>query len=349
VARIYAGNPEKVDAEILAAIKELPDDFVAFAEFDIERNVDWFIIHLRPDDPASLIVTELKRTTKRLRGDVNGPWEESPDDQQWTPMLSSGREINPYQQVTAAANAMKEWLWVHQRFFLDGVEERPEEAFKVWPDLLILGPTGLSPILPLRPPSRFGYWFHDIDRWLAHLRTWRSLPGGVVLGQTGIRRLVDQLRLVPIWPDPSSVVQEEPAPSPPTLPPPVQTPAGAPELPAILARLDALEQRLARLEAGARPEPAAGAAAKRLSEAERVALVGAVTTAKLTGRSRAVPTIISYMDRLLGYHLKEVGYNGRGTATALMEQARAEGIVTFGPLSGPNVTIYLPDEDVPAA
>jgi hypothetical protein len=62
-----------------------------------------------------------------------------------------------------------------------------------------------------------------------------------------------------------------------------------------------------------------------------------------------VPTIISYMDRLLGYRLKEVAYNGRGTATALMEQARAEGLVIFGPPSGPNATIYLPDEDVPAA
>lgn len=239
MAHIYVGNPEKVDAEILAAVKQLPDDFVAFAEFDIERNIDWLLIRLRPNDPASLILTELKRTTKRIRGDVNGPWEESADDVQWTPMPSSGREINPYQQVTAAANAVKEWLWVHQRFFLDEPEERPEEAFKVWPDLLLLGPEGVLPILPLRPPSRFGYWFHSIDRWLAHVRTWRSLPNGVVLSPGNVRRIADQLRLVQIWPDPSEA-------------PIISLPAergGADDLASVVARVGELERRLARLEA----------------------------------------------------------------------------------------------------
>jgi hypothetical protein len=248
VAQIYAGNPEKVDPEILATAKQLPDDFVAFAEFDIERNIDWFIIHLRPNDPASLILTELKRTTKRLRGDVNGPWEESADDLLWSPMLSSGREINPYQQATAAANAMKEWLWVHQRFFLDTPDERPEESFKVWPDLLILGPGGVSPILPLRPPSRFGYWFHSIDRWLNHLRTWRSLPSGVVLDEGNVRRLAEQLRLQQIWPDPSVLAVQAA-----TAAPSAEAGTAVAGLESILARLEELERRVARLEAAGQP------------------------------------------------------------------------------------------------
>jgi hypothetical protein len=240
---------------------------------------------------------------------------------------------------------MKEWLWVHQRFFLDEQAERPEESFKVWPDLLILGPEGAPPILPLRPPSRFGYWFHSVDRWLDHVRTWRSLPSGVVLNAASVRRIADQLHLVKIWPNGAGEPEPEPVPV---------------ERDPILARLQALEERVARLESAletlgggaeadqAGPEPSV-AVQQPLSDAEKAALLSAVTTARLTGKSRAVPTIISYMDRLLGYRLKEVAYNGRGTATALMEQARAEGLVIFGPPSGPNATIYLPDEDVPAA
>jgi hypothetical protein len=290
------------------------------------------------------MVTELKRTTKRLRGDVNGPWEESTDDSQWTPMLSSGREINPYQQVTAAANAMKEWLWVHQRFFLDDEEVRPEDAFKVWPDLLIIGPEGIAPILPLRPPSRFGLWFHQVERWLTHVRGWRSLPGGVTLAEANARRLAEQLHLVQVWPDKSAALTGE------------RAGGGTPDEQSVLARLADLEARVARLESGLPERRVSHAAQSRsqpspnvepLSEEEKAALVGAVTTAKLAGKSRALPNIISYMDRLLGHQLKAVAYNGRGTATALVEQARVEGVVQFGPKSGPNVTIYLPGEEIP--
>jgi hypothetical protein len=163
-------------------------------------------------------------------------------------MLSSGREINPYQQATAAANAMKEWLWVHQRFFLDGPDERPEESFKVWPDLLILGPGGVSPILPLRPPSRFGYWFHSIDRWLNHLRTWRSLPSGVVLDEGNVRRLAEQLRLQQIWPDPSVLAAQAAAGAAVG-----EAAVGTVGLESLLARLDELERRVARLEAATQP------------------------------------------------------------------------------------------------
>jgi hypothetical protein len=203
MVQIYVGNRSKVDSEILDAVKRLPDDFIVFAEFDIERNIDWFILHLRSDAPASLVVTEQKRISKRLRGDINGQWEESQDGHQWTPMLAGGRDINPYQQATASANALKEWLWSHQRFFLDDEQEQSADAFRVWPDLLILGPDGVVPVLPMRPSNRFGMWFFAVEPWITHLQSWRPLPGGVVLTQRGIERIAERLRLTRIWPDTS--------------------------------------------------------------------------------------------------------------------------------------------------
>jgi hypothetical protein len=203
MVQIYVGNRTKADSEILDAAKRLPDDFVVFAEFDIERNIDWFIVHLRPDAPASLIVTEQKRTSKRLRGDINGQWDESLNGDHWTPMQAGGRDINPYQQATAAANALKAWLWSHQRFFLDGEPEQPADAFRVWPDLLILGPEGVVPVLPMRPANRFGMWFFAVEPWMAHIRSWRPLPGGIPLTERSVQRIAEQLRLTRIWPDSS--------------------------------------------------------------------------------------------------------------------------------------------------
>jgi hypothetical protein len=203
MVQIYVGNRSKVDSEILDSVKRLSDDFIVFAEFDIERNIDWFVLHLRPDAPASLVVTEQKRISKRVRGDINGQWEESQDGHQWTPMLAGGRDINPYQQATAAANALKEWLWSHQRFFLDDDQEQSADAFRIWPDLLILGPDGVVPVLPMRPSNRFGMWFFAVEPWITHLQSWRALSDGIVLTQRSVERIAERLRLTRIWPDTS--------------------------------------------------------------------------------------------------------------------------------------------------
>jgi hypothetical protein len=201
MVQIYVGNRSKVDPEILDAVKRLPDDFIVFAEFDIQRNVDWFILHLRPNAPASLVVTEQNRFSKRSRGDINGQWEESQGGHQWTPMLAGRRAINPYQQATATANALKEWLWSNQRFFLDDEQEQAADAFRIWPDLLILGPD--VPVLPMRPYNHFGTWFFAVEPWIKHLQSWRALPGGIVLTQCSVERIAERLRLTRIWPDTS--------------------------------------------------------------------------------------------------------------------------------------------------
>jgi hypothetical protein len=50
------------------------------------------------------------------------------------------------------------------------------------------------------------------------------------------------------------------------------------------------------------------------------------------------------MNDHLGYSLRETGYNGFGTAAAMFERARADGLIKYGAPSGPNPTVFLPDE-----
>src|SRR5262249_6997413 len=75
-----------------------------------------------------------------------------------------------------------------------------------WPDLLILGPEGVVPVLPMRPANRFGMWFFEVEPWMAHIRSWRPLPGGISLTERNVQRIAEQLRLTRIWPDTSSHV-----------------------------------------------------------------------------------------------------------------------------------------------
>lgn len=81
MARIFAGELSMIDQEVFDTLKLLPDTFCVFAEFDIGRNIDWFII--RPDTPSTLILTELKRSSKPIRGAVNGLWEKLSGSGDW--------------------------------------------------------------------------------------------------------------------------------------------------------------------------------------------------------------------------------------------------------------------------
>ena len=91
-------------------------------------------------------------------------------------------------------------------------------------------------------------------------------------------------------------------------------------------------------------EPAVPAVRRPWTDEEKAAVRDAVTAARLNGKSRALPTILEYMNRALGYNLPETRYNGFGTAKAMFEQAVEDGIVKFGEYRGPNPTVYLPEE-----
>jgi hypothetical protein len=90
-------------------------------------------------------------------------------------------------------------------------------------------------------------------------------------------------------------------------------------------------------------------AVRDLTEEERDAIVAAVKSARFKGRSPTFPSILIELSLQLGEDLKASSYRGFGTAKGLFQQAVREGLIQFGPMSGPAPTIWLTDEAVPLA
>jgi hypothetical protein len=344
MARIYAGELSRLDQEIIEAVKGLPDDFWVLFEVTIERNIDVFIIRPVPQGASTLIVTEMKRFGRPVMGGADGPWMVEVEAGRWEDIPADGRDINPYWQAVNAANAMREWLWNNQRLYLATAEVRKSEDFKVWPDVLLLSPPGTVHRLPISPPSRYGRWLFSVQEWVEHVRSWTPKVG-VPLTHDEVAALVRALRLQPLWNEyrPESATGAD-----------LTTALDyLRRLEALLLRIDGRlarqDERLSRLERLVAPATEEVAAERELTPEERAAIREAVATVRGQGKSRALPTILLEMSRILGYSLKERQYNGFGTASAMFAKARADGLIQFGPLSGPNPTIYLADEPVPAA
>jgi hypothetical protein len=236
MAKIYAGELSMIDQEVLEALKRLPDSFWVFAEINIGRNVDWFII--RPDNPSTLILTELKRVNRPLRGAVNGLWEKQTATGEWEEVAANGSDTNAYWQAVNSANALADWLWNNQQLYRETADIRPSAEFRVWPDLLLLSPPGTLHRLPLAPPSRYGRWWFNLEDWLRHVRGWTPRTG-VNLTAAEVGNLVEALRLTEIWSggdmpgEPPQPVEHQPASEPATF----------------VSWLQTLEQRIFRLEA----------------------------------------------------------------------------------------------------
>ena len=225
--QIFAGaDRQRIDPEVLEAFKTLPDNFWVFAEFTISRNIDWFVIHPNADGTLALIVIELKRTSLPLTGDINSVWK------QWTPegwrdLVLGGPNRNYYWQTVEAANKLKEWLWNNQRRFRLGQDLLTQDAFKIWPDLLILSPQGTNHQLPLQPPNNFGKFIFTLNDCLRHITTWKSRQLSLVpLVDDELLRLAEALGLERIWP-----------------------PAELQDHDGLFSRLQYLEERIRRLEA----------------------------------------------------------------------------------------------------
>ncbi len=196
MARIFAGELGMIDQEVLDTLKRLPDSFWVFAEFNIGRNIDWFII--RPEAPSTLILTELKRISRPIRGAVNGLWEALSGTGEWGDLPTNGTDTNPYWQAVNAANALADWLWNNQQLYRETADIRPAAEFRVWPDLLLLSPPGTVHRLPLAPPSRYGRWWFNTDDWMRHIRAWTPKTG-VTLSSQEVVNLIESLRLTEIW------------------------------------------------------------------------------------------------------------------------------------------------------
>jgi hypothetical protein len=120
------------------------------------------------------------------------------DDGLWQEIRPTNeRDINPYWQAVNTANAIKHWLWNNQPLYADPAVFANEQEFAVWPDLLLLGPPGVIHQLPLRPPTRFGAWWSNVDDWRRHLEVWRPKKGKPFTARE-LERLIDVLRLRPV-------------------------------------------------------------------------------------------------------------------------------------------------------
>jgi hypothetical protein len=239
MAHIYAGADRRmIDQEVLDAFKHLPDDFWILAEFTIDRNIDWFVVRLTPQGTGMLTAIELKRTATPFRGDLNSSWEQLSALGEWKPIALTGAYRNYYWQAVQAAGAMRDWLYNNQQRYTEGTDLHPPEAFKTWPDLLILSPPGTIHELPLYPANKFGTLLYAIEDCTRHLLSWRSRVPLVPLNEAEMAKLAGVLGLERIWPEATSAVAP-----PGDAPPP-------------LARLRELEERVRRLEERAGLAPA---------------------------------------------------------------------------------------------
>ncbi len=344
MARLYVGDVSRIHEGVLKAVKTLEDDYWVLAEFSISRNIDWFIIGVQENAPATLIVLEVKTEACELRGGTNEPWSRRHSEDRWEPIVPSNKQdINYYWQVVNAANALQDWLRNNEPVFNEGERGTWAEA-KVWPDLLLLSPPGIVHQLPRRPDSRYGAWYYDVASWVQHVRGWRPKTGPV-LKHEHVERLVKYLGLTPID----------------SLNPELQIRDLQSEvLQALERRIQPVEERLGRIEATLQalvvtlhhalatsqgPLPVEHTNGDRpLTELEKLALIRAVMAVRQKRASRTPSSVLSVMGQILGYDLKKTGYNGFSSASAFLERAAKEGVIKFGPPSGPNPTIWLPEE-----
>jgi hypothetical protein len=345
MARIYAGDLNSVDPDVLDRLKALPIDYRVFASFQVGREVDFMIARANPSGHSALIVTELKRYSRRVRGaGQDSEWEMETEDGSWV-AIESSKDRNPYWQAVNTVNAVNDWLENNQMRFLTGrTEVLGRDEFRCWPDLLILSPPGVVHGLPLRPTSRFGAWFFDLERWLRSVQSW-SPTKGVGLSIEEIDRIGEALGLSVVWEDEGTPEVESHAEA-------VQDSAPdalATWLKALVQRVSDLEARVHALESKSSAPPPPPVPDRKLepalTEEEKHALVQAIEEVAQEGKVRAAPTVLGRMDAYLGYSLKARQYNGFGMATRLLEQAASEGVIKFGRKRGPNNTIYLPDEE----
>ncbi len=357
MAHIFCGDERRLDPDVLAAVKTLPDSYWVLAEFDLSRNVDWFIVRASQNrEPSLLILTELKRVGQPLEGDINGSWSIwSPELQRWSPYDTNEQSMNPYWQAVDTGNALKEWLWNNQSRYLDrpAPNGEREEAFKIWPDLLILSPPATHHRLPFRPSNGYGRWFYDVEQWIYHIDSWRPKESNIDLSPAEVQRLAELLNLTKIW---SGGIE-------PAVPEEPDT-----EMPAtdeLLQRIAALERRVAALErdfdgeaytavdqllsSSTPTSPRLAKTGERWGVDLERTMADAIRSTASQGKLRIFPTIIEEMNLRLGFRLSDRDYLGYGSAPMLFNQAAAEGFIRYGPNQGPSPTVYLRDEPEPAA
>jgi hypothetical protein len=387
MARIYYGNRARFEenADAVDAIAELSDDYWALFEFDVPGgNIDCLVIRPATDatpasTPSVLILTEIKHVAGRLVGLENGRWTIERHGVTTTYLPSNAADDNPWQQAIRVLNAFRAWMTNNQRVFFEPGVTHDYTDIKVWPTLLVIRTDADEPHgLPYGPTNRFGSFCFSIDDWIRNISSWTPRVG-IQLTVDDVRRLVTALQLTE-WTRPAGqagdaapdatlagtasvlpgfatepIAADVPAQSAAGEPAPIEPLMGGLEwLDGLIAWASEIERRVQALEARARPSRTtmamgghANGAGRPLTDAESEAMVETTREIARLGLSRAFPNVIRGMSDRLGYNLKDAGYGGFGTATNMFDRAVRDGIIKYGPLSGPSPTIYLAGESVP--
>lgn len=205
MARIYAGELTRIDVDVLERLQqELPDDFYVFAEVNVGRNVDVFVIRPMGSRPAVMVAAELKRVFRPLKGSTDGVWKEKGADGVWRTISPSNRQdINHHWQSVNATNALRRWLWLNQSRFRSSKSSVPGSQMRAWPHLVLYGLPREAHELPDGPITRFGEWFFNVGAWIDSLSRQKAYEGMPVSDQE-IERLIEALGLLSL-PDQTSL------------------------------------------------------------------------------------------------------------------------------------------------
>ncbi len=183
--RYYAGNPdpELIDPDIVDALSILDENYFVFFEVNWgERSSDIAIIRAGepPTQHSTLIVAEVKHFDKAVRGTVNGQWSVEIAPNKWAPLpgFHYGEDTSPYWQTVNTANTVNMWLFNNQRLYRDKSNLVDAiDAYKVWPDLVLISPDNVWHRLPRKPDSGYGMWFYNLDSWIDHVLSWEPKLG----------------------------------------------------------------------------------------------------------------------------------------------------------------------------
>ena len=235
MARIFVGDRSKITPQVMEKVQTLSDDFWVLAEFTVTRNVDWLLIRPMGNAPAVVILVETKGIKGRMRGSTNGPWQQEISPNEWVGVESpNAADVNFYFQAVNTVNALIEWLRNNAPVIGEGTPF-PWSEIRIWPDLLLLAPVpGLAHLLPVGPDNKFGMWFTDVDKWIAHAEAWRPRIGPPIT-HGDVENLVNYLKLTPL-------LEGQPIPLPDF---PWEEEA---DIQATQRRVRSLEQRVDRLE-----------------------------------------------------------------------------------------------------
>lgn len=190
----------------------------------------------------------------------------------------------------------------------------------------------------------FAHWAKGIEERLTRLEDHyhvQQTVGTIAIGlEKRLERMEAELKRL----------SEKPAAEPPR---PAKT-AAKPKKASVKSSSDTTTTTAKPLKAAAKPAKAAAKPGndptrRSLDDAEKAYFATALTNLRAGDKSRTVSMLCHELNRLMGGEtLKQRKYNGYGSVRALLDRAKEEQLIRYGPVDGTGMpTIYAYDEAVP--